>query len=367
MPQPGPHHEQPALRAAALELELVGGGHVVGEQEDVQPAVSARWASSTAYSPGTEISATLASPSVRAAAPERARRPRPPGRRRRRCGGAELALRAVEHGLRGGRRRRRRRSPRRPAPRRQLHAERRRAPRGSPACPSRSRRGRRRRAPGRPARPSSAARCRRSGRAPRGRCQLMPRPRSPATTRRPLGVGHDPRPVVAGDGGDEPVGGRDQRAPAGLLDEAPADSIFGPMLPAGNSPSSSPRSASDTRQPRQLALPARAEVERDARARRSAARARRRRCRRRAGRSSGPCRSRRRRPRPRRPRSRPGCRRRRTAITTDAALEQRATRAPRRAPCAGAGWARRGASRGPASGATSQPSATARRRASSAS
>ncbi len=36
-PAAGAHHEQPQLRAAALELDLVGGGHVVGEQEDVQP------------------------------------------------------------------------------------------------------------------------------------------------------------------------------------------------------------------------------------------------------------------------------------------------------------------------------------------
>ena len=78
---------------------------------------------------------------------------------------------------------------------------------------------------------SSAARCRRSGcgrPAPASSCRHRSRARSTSRPRRAIG-------------GQQRSARRDQRAPAAVVDEAPADSTFGPMLPGGNSPSSKPR------------------------------------------------------------------------------------------------------------------------------
>ena len=73
----GPHDEPPALGAAPLERDLVLDRDMVGEQEDVHVAASARGAPrASAYSPGTEISATLPSSGRQRA---RRRRPRPRG------------------------------------------------------------------------------------------------------------------------------------------------------------------------------------------------------------------------------------------------------------------------------------------------
>src|SRR5215207_226876 len=69
VPQPGPIRSSPRAAARRLSSSSSAADTWSENRNTCSPAVSARCASSTAYSPGTEISATLASPSVLAAAP----------------------------------------------------------------------------------------------------------------------------------------------------------------------------------------------------------------------------------------------------------------------------------------------------------
>ena len=224
MPQPGPMTSRPRSRAAALERDLVGSTETWSEnRKTCMPAVSARCASRAAYSPGTEISATLApvepgaaAPSERAAAAAAAPRAgaSPP------APGASSPLGRVERALGRAVRRRRPRSRCRPGRRRAARRARQRA-RGSPACPSRSR------TPRTPSLPrtrlrdaASAARCRRSGRADADDQLTPPPPRA----RRPTGPRRRARssvPSVARRRAASTCAGvGDHRAPAARLDEA---------------------------------------------------------------------------------------------------------------------------------------------------
>ena len=318
VPHPGPMTSRPSSRAAPLELHLVLDADVVGEEEHVHPASTApggprawrtrpgprrgrRSRRDSARRPAARERGATAS---RGAALPRARETAPLGR----------AQRAVAQ--RPSRRRPRSRGrPASPPPRAPSAASAARFA-GVPIATSHAAHAVAARAAR--ARCPSAARCRRTGWARPGRASSCGghRGRRPRVHRRAVRVAARPacrprrRARRRSRVGDVTIARR-RSSPA----KRAADSIFGPMLPGGNSPRSSRARASETvrramsrcqRVPKSSATHVDA-GESTARSASTSRPARRRR---------GPCRSPPRcRSRPA-PRPRPGCRRRRAAMTS---------------------------------------------------
>ena len=285
---PRAHDQQTELDSAALERDLVGLGHVVGEEEDVQALGERAVRLEGGVLAGDRDQRHIGVREPAAGEPERAGR-RGDGAVVRAVAGAASSRSAASSADSG------------PStaittsvgPASQVDAQRRerlevrgRAHRHLGAAVARAA----------PSPPSSAARCRRSG---------CGRPGPPSSCRHhSFGhhrwaeiVGHDPRAVLARDRGDEPVGAGDHRAPArGLLDEPRRRLHLRAHAPDREVAVGEPAARRRTRSAARARAPSASRSPATPAARRSAARGRRRRSRPRGTRSSGPCRSRPRRP-----------------------------------------------------------------------
>ena len=265
---PRAHDQQPALAAAALERDLVARrtrGRRRGRR--ACPAVSARCASSAAYSPGTEIERDVRAAS-RGAASRASAAAAATGRRRRAAaaGAAQLALGRGQ------------RVARRPPSLDRDHDVGRRRVAGAPSAASAARfagRAHRHLARAHAVAPAQLLRdahqphavdvavAARSG--PPSSCGDRRRSTPPTGPRRPARSTCRPRRRARR---RACVGVGDDRAPPRRRStNRAADSIFGPMLPGGNSPVGEPAQRVGHGEPGHVALPARAEAERDARRR----------------------------------------------------------------------------------------------------